>query len=108
VTSTSWTPSSSLSDGTYYWRVREKDDLNRYSDYTSVRSFVVDTVSPSSVPTCTANACYKTSQSVTCSATEGTIRYTTNGEDPTCSSSAWSNQSFNATTTLKVIACDAA
>ena len=70
-------------------------------------SILLDTSSPTA-PTCTANACYKTSQSVTCNASEWTIKYTTNGEDPTCSSATWENQSFSATTTLKVAVCDAA
>lgn len=69
----------------------------------------VDTTAPVD-PTCTADACYSGSKAVTCSttSTDATVRYTTNGNNPTCSSTAWSNQSFSATTTLKVIACDAA
>ena len=46
ATNTTWTLTDSLSDGTYYWRVREKDGLNRYSDYTDTKSFVVDTLAP--------------------------------------------------------------
>ncbi len=62
------------------------------------------------MPTCTADACYSGSKAVSCSTTssDGTVRYTTNGNNPTCSSTAWSDQSFSETTTLKVIACDPA
>jgi phosphodiesterase/alkaline phosphatase D-like protein len=45
---TSWTASSSLSDGdTYYWRVRAHDGED-YSGYSSARTFTVDT--PNNVP----------------------------------------------------------
>jgi hypothetical protein len=36
------------------------------------------------------------------------VKYTTDGSTPTCNSTVWSNRTFDATTTLKVIACDAA
>ena len=68
----------------------------------------MDTTAPVD-PTCTANACYSGSKAVTCSTTssDGTVRYSTSGT-PNCNSTAWSDQSFTSTTTLKVIACDAA
>ena len=69
----------------------------------------IDKTAPDT-PICTTNACYSGSQAVTCNTTssDGTIRYTTNGNTPTCSSNVRSDQSFSATTTLKVIACDPA
>lgn len=69
----------------------------------------VDNTAPDPV-LCTENACYSGSKSISCStaSSDATVRYTTNGNNPTCSSTAWSNQSINATTTLKVIACDGA
>lgn len=68
----------------------------------------IDKTAPAA-PTCTANACYSGSKAVSCSTTssDGTVRYSTSGT-PTCSSTAWSDQSFTSTTTLKVIACDPA
>jgi hypothetical protein len=69
----------------------------------------IDKIAPNT-PICTTNACYSGSQAVTCStsSSDGTIRYTTNGNTPTCSSNVRSDQSFSTTTTLKVIACDPA
>jgi Chitobiase/beta-hexosaminidase C-terminal domain len=48
------------------------------------------------------------SPSCSASPVDGTIRYTTNGTTPTCSSTAWNSPSFSSTTTLKVVQCDAA
>jgi hypothetical protein len=45
---------------------------------------------------------------VTCTVGTGiTMHYTTDGNDPTCSSPTWSASPITKTTTLKVIACDA-
>ncbi|MHA1687579.1 MAG: Ig-like domain-containing protein, partial [Candidatus Heimdallarchaeaceae archaeon] len=46
VSGTSYTPSTALSDRTYYWRVRAKDDLNNWGSWSDVWSFTVDTVAP--------------------------------------------------------------
>lgn len=46
---TSWTLTTALEEGTYYWRVREKDSLGRYSEWTATRELIIDT----GVPTCT-------------------------------------------------------
>lgn len=74
---------------------------------TASRSFSIDTVAPTS-PTCTTSRYFSSSLSISCSAAEWTIKYTTNGTAPTCSSSTRSNQSFSSTTTLRVWACDTA
>ena len=112
ATTTTWTLPSNLTNWTtYYWKVRAKDGLWNRWEWSSVRSFTVDTTAPSK-PTCTPNkACFSgNTTSVSCSTTSSdwTVRYTTDGSTPNCSSSVWSNQSFSATTTLKVIACDEA
>ena len=45
-TSTSWT-ASTLSQGTYSWRVRAKDGFGNYGSYSSCNSFMIDTTPPS-------------------------------------------------------------
>jgi hypothetical protein len=44
---TSWTPSSDLAAGTYFWRVQARDDTNtEVSAFTSARSFIVEPFDP--------------------------------------------------------------
>ena len=92
-------------NGTYTWYVKDAA-WNTWSCSITVNN--IDKTAPAA-PTCTANACYSGSKAVSCSTTssDGTVRYSTSGT-PTCSSTVWSDQSFSATTTLKVIACDPA
>ncbi len=43
ITSQYWTPLSALTDGTYFWRARSKDDSDyRWSDWTPTWGFTVD------------------------------------------------------------------
>jgi nitrogen fixation protein FixH len=46
ITGTSYTVTSPLADGTWYWRVRAVDNAGNTGTYTTSRSFAVDTVSP--------------------------------------------------------------
>ena len=61
------------------------------------------------MPSCTADACFSWSINVSCTPIEWiTIHYTTDESNPDCESATWTNnQTFNETTTLKVIACNA-
>lgn len=43
---TSYTPTSGLTDGTYYWKVRAKDDVDLWGANTTANSFVIDTLAP--------------------------------------------------------------
>jgi hypothetical protein len=47
----SWTPTGSLADGTYYWDARAQDALGLPSAWTASRSFVIDTVAPTTTIT---------------------------------------------------------
>ncbi|MBN1385212.1 MAG: LamG domain-containing protein, partial [Elusimicrobia bacterium] len=46
VTTLTQSTSTFLSDGGYYWRVRSKDTIGNYSDWSSTRSFRIDNVDP--------------------------------------------------------------
>jgi hypothetical protein len=48
---TSFTPSSSLANGTYYWRVRAGDHYGSWSNWSTVWSFTVSTLTPPPAPT---------------------------------------------------------
>ncbi|MGY5875497.1 MAG: hypothetical protein RTU30_07110 [Candidatus Thorarchaeota archaeon] len=43
---TEYTPSASLDDGTWYWRVRAKDMSSNNGSWSSTRYFVIDTTAP--------------------------------------------------------------
>jgi len=47
LTSSYYTATSSLSDGTYYWRVRAKDSNGNLGSWSGVWSFTIDTQGPS-------------------------------------------------------------
>ena len=87
--------------------MRTQDALGNISaDYSD--TIILDTTAPDA-PTCTASQDFSTPTiAVSCTATDGTITYTTDGSTPTCSSSTRSNQSFSSTTTIKVGQCDTA
>jgi len=46
-TSSHYTPSNPLADGTYYWRVRATDDCTNVGDWSSGWDFTIDTEAPS-------------------------------------------------------------
>jgi len=46
ITNSTYTTLSSLSDGTYYWRVRAKDNLGNWGGWSSGWSFTIDTQPP--------------------------------------------------------------
>jgi len=46
LTSSTYTPASALTDGTYFWRVRAADGLGNDSGWTATWSFILDTVLP--------------------------------------------------------------
>ncbi|MCG3158744.1 MAG: hypothetical protein DKINENOH_05388 [bacterium] len=46
LVNSSYTPLSSLSDRTYYWRVRAKDDVQNWGNWSTSRNFVVDDIPP--------------------------------------------------------------
>ena len=60
-----WTPSASLTDGTYYWCVESTDSATNVSGW-SVGSFVVDTAPPtvSSVTASNGNGAYNAGQTI--------------------------------------------
>ncbi len=105
ITATSVSLTTLTNGSTYYRRAKSKDTLWNTNTWTSTYSFTVST--SVNMPTCTPSGwAFCTSQAVSCSSSLP-IKYTTDGiTTPTCSSSAWSNQSFSSTTTLKVISCD--
>lgn len=41
LTNSTYTPTNSLSDGTYYWRVRAKDSAENWSDWSNIWSFTL-------------------------------------------------------------------
>jgi uncharacterized repeat protein (TIGR01451 family) len=52
LTETSWTPANVMPDGSYFVRVRAKDDAStdgNWSDWSSVVSFTVDTIAPGTI-----------------------------------------------------------
>ncbi|MCD6166249.1 hypothetical protein J7K19_06045, partial [bacterium] len=46
LTSSTYTTTSPFTDGTYYWRVRAKDNLNNWGGWSTVWSFTIDTQGP--------------------------------------------------------------
>lgn len=46
ISSSSYTPVSSLSDGTCYWRVKTKNSFGNWGNWSSTRNLIVDTQSP--------------------------------------------------------------
>src|SRR5205807_8253448 len=46
-----WAPTGPLADGTYYWQAQAKDNPGLASAWTATRSFVMDTVAPSTAIT---------------------------------------------------------
>ena len=98
--SSNYTPSSSLPNDTYYWRVRSKDNRDNWGGWSNIWHFTItDTVAtPTFDPS---PGTYTTPQDVTisCSTAEATIHYTTNGSDPTESDPVYSNPVHIATTT---------
>jgi hypothetical protein len=91
---------------TYYYFVRAKDGLDNITDWQwPVSSNQIP--SPPAAPTCnpTVSTWFCGSVAVSCTASHQ-IKYTTNGVDPTCDSSNWTNTSFFDTTNLKVAACN--
>ena len=59
LTSSTYTSSSSLSDGTYYWRVRCQDSQGNWGWWSSVCSFTIETVTTGTVTDIDGNV-YKT------------------------------------------------
>ena len=106
LTGAGYTAANSLSDETYYWKVRCRDNLGNWGGWSEVWSF---TIQKDKVATPTFNplpGTYTTSQNVTisCSTSGATIHYTTNGIDPTDSDLSVSSGSaitISGTTTLK-------
>ena len=94
-------------------KVDATDDVGNAATQSVLTSaFNIDNTAPTGAPTCSPGTSYFISSTGTISCTVGAggtvIRYTTNGTAPTAASPVWSNQAFSATTTLKVISCDAA
>ncbi|MFA4818614.1 MAG: chitobiase/beta-hexosaminidase C-terminal domain-containing protein [Patescibacteria group bacterium] len=116
----SWSPAPALASGTYQYQVYAYDNVGRLSAVSPVSANVVVDKTAPNAPTCNpGTGTYSSAQSVSCSATDAgspattvTVRYTsapTLPSDPTCASPAFTNPtSISTTTTLKVIACDAA
>ena len=49
ITSSSYTPTSSLSDGTYYWKVRCCDELGNWGNWSNVWTLTINTQAPTLV-----------------------------------------------------------
>jgi hypothetical protein len=68
-----------------------------------------DATAPAAPTASVASGLYTSTQSVSLKAAEGTIRYTTNGSDPTSASTAYTNAiSVASSQTIKAVAVDAA
>ncbi|MFZ2911889.1 MAG: DUF4215 domain-containing protein, partial [Candidatus Absconditicoccaceae bacterium] len=94
-------------DGTKTVYVQYKDTPGNRSTATISDTIVLDTTAPVP-PTCTASQYFCSSIAPTCTPTDGTIKYTTNGTTPTCGSTSRNTPTFTVTTTLKVSQCDTA
>ncbi len=102
LTSSDYTPSSSLSDDTYYWRVRAKDSQEKWGGWSDTWSFTID-INTVATPTFDPSpGTYATAQDVTISSsTSGaTIHYTTNGTNPTDSDPVYSSPVHISSTTI--------
>ena len=99
-----YTASSSLSENTYYWRVRAKDSQGNWGGWSDVWNFKIE-LNKVATPTFSPSpGTYTTAQDVTisCTTSGATIHYTTNGTDPTDSSPVYSSAiHISSTTTLK-------
>jgi hypothetical protein len=52
LTSSNYTPTITLVDNSYFWRVRAKDAANNISEWSTVWTFTIDTTSPDQVTMC--------------------------------------------------------
>ena len=95
INSSTHTISITLSEGTWYWRIKAQNIIGNESDWSDSDSFKVDTVSPittASLP----GGTYASAQTIGLSATDNgsgvsDIYYTTDGATPTESSNVFSD-----------------
>lgn len=112
TTSTSFTPSNALSFAIHTLYVQERDDAANWSDSGSFAITVVDNTPPTTTAS-PAGDTYTSTQSVILSCDDGSgtgcanIHFTTDGSDPTTSSSVYLTAlSISADTTLKFFSVD--
>lgn len=67
---TNWT-ASTLTDGTYYWRVRGKDSSGTTSSWSTCRSVRIDTVAPTTSFSANTATCSAGNVTVTLTCTDG-------------------------------------
>ena len=75
TSSTSYTPTTALSSGTYYWRVRAYNSYGDISDWSTTRSFTVSTTTTISAPTGVTATAYSGVVTVSWNAVTGASSY---------------------------------
>lgn len=112
----SFTLSTGLTDGTWYFRVQAQDQTGNTSAWSPVGNIEIDLTNPNSPSINPAGGSYSKPQNVTISASDNTggsgidtIYYTTNGDTPTISDIKYTGTTtIDTTKTIKAIAYDKA
>ncbi|HPG38813.1 MAG TPA: chitobiase/beta-hexosaminidase C-terminal domain-containing protein [bacterium] len=104
LTASGYTATQTMSDNTYYWRVRCQDSQGSWGDWSDIFSFTVETP-PQIVENPMFNppqGTYSGTQNVTitCGTSGAEIYYTINGADPTQTSTRYTGAIIISTTTL--------